>query len=234
MDLEAVNAVKETVAQACRVLGRVGLVDWLGHVSARIPDRDAIVIKGHGFDVGDMKNTTKEHMILIDFAGNLLEGSLKIPFEWPIHTCIYQRRSDVQSVVHTHQLMATAFVTAGKPILPIWHPRLSAPVATPPPVFDDASLLLTTEQGDRLAMTLGSHQVCLLRGHGVITVGSSVEEASLTAIYLEKQAEMNYFTLQIGQPIPLRPNEMDLKPTPKANILGRWAYFTGLLKEDLK
>lgn len=99
-----------------------------------------------------------------------------------MHTCTYHRRADVEAVVHTHQMMATAFVTGGKTILLLWHPRLVAPVATPPPVFDDASLLLTVEQGDQLAKTLDSHEVYLLRGHEVITVGKSVEEALLTAI----------------------------------------------------
>ena len=232
MDGKVVDELKEKVALACRVLGKLGLVDWLGHVSARIPGEEAMVIKGHGFEAGDMKKTSKEHMIITGFDGKVREGKLENPYEWPMHTCIYKKRADVGAIVHTHQVMATAFVTAGKTILPLWHPRLAALVATPPPVFDDASLLLTVEQGDQLAKTLGSHAVCLLRGHGVITVGRGVEEATLTAIYLEKQAEINYLTLQIGTPKPMNDRELDVRPTPAKNIQGRWAYFKGLVEGE--
>ena len=117
-------------------------------------------------------------------------------------------------------------------LLSACRPGMAAPVATPPPVLDDASLLVTVEQGDQLAETLGSHTVCLLRGHGVITVGQSVEAATLTAIYLEKQAEMNYLALQIGTPKRLTDMELDLRPTSPKIIQGHWAYFRGLVEGE--
>src|SRR5687767_7566790 len=94
----------------------------MGHPSARIPDTNLAVIKPRfSVDIRGMSEMTAQHMIIVDFDGNLVEGDHGPPGETSIHTEIYRARPDVQAVVHTHQTMSTAFGMVDRPLLPLIH-----------------------------------------------------------------------------------------------------------------
>jgi L-fuculose-phosphate aldolase len=78
-------------------------------------------------------------------------------------------------------------------------------------------------------------RACLMRGHGITTVGSSVQEATLTAIKLNELAEMNYRAQLLGNPQPIPDDEIahitrgDGKKSPKSVPL--WRYYCSLVGE---
>ncbi len=221
--------LRELLATSCRILYRLGLSDYLGHPSARVPGTDRVLIKPkHSPRVRGMDTMTADQMVAIDLDGNLLEGEEQPPSERFIHTEIYRARPDVLSVVHTHQPVSTAFGIAGLPILPITHveaPLLEQPV----PTFPCAELIVNGELGRGVAGALGAASLCHLQGHGIVSVAKTVQEATLGAIHLERAAEMNFRVAQLGQPprvIP--PDEIANLRRQLASPAGRWAYYAEL------
>jgi ribulose-5-phosphate 4-epimerase/fuculose-1-phosphate aldolase len=221
--------LRALVATSCRIIYRLGLSDYLGHPSARVAGTDRVVIKPkHSVRIRGMDTMTAADMVVVDLDGNLIEGEDPPPSEVFIHTEIYRARPDVLAVVHTHQPVATELGVYGVPILPILH--IEAPlVEEPVPTWPSARMVVRPELGRELAQAVGSHRVCHLQGHGIVSVADSVQEATLGAIYLERLAKANLTGLQIGrQPRVIPPDEIaDLRRTVAAPA-GRWAYYVEL------
>jgi ribulose-5-phosphate 4-epimerase/fuculose-1-phosphate aldolase len=217
------------LATSCHILYKLGLSDYLGHPSVRL-DVDRILIKPkHSPSVRGMDTMRPEDMVVVDLDGKLVEGEHAPPSERFIHTEIYRARPDVNSVVHTHQPMATLLGIVELPILPLLHVESLVVEQQPVPIFACAELIVSSAQGARVAQALGQHRVCHLQGHGIVSVGQSVQEATLGAIHLERLAEVNYRVAQLGrQPRVIPPEELRALKGQLASPAGRWAYYTEL------
>jgi L-ribulose-5-phosphate 4-epimerase len=227
----SISELKEKVATSCRVLFKIGLADYMGHASARIPGTDRLLIKPrHSESIRGLSGIRAEHVATVDLDGGYLEGPDKPPSERFIHTGIYRIRPDVGGIVHTHQTLATLFGIVGRPILPIIH--VEAPlVARPVPIYPSPELIDTVELGDAIAAALGDHTVLHLQGHGIVAVGSTVEEATVNAIHLERLARANYMAAQLGDPRVIAPDEIERLVGPMVGYRVRWAYYASLADE---
>ncbi len=221
--------LRDLLATSCRILYRLGLSDYLGHPSARVPGTERVIIKPkHSARVRGMDTMTGDHMIVIDLDGKLLEGDDPPPSERFIHTEIYRARPDVLSVVHTHQPMSTIMGVAEQPILPILHVEGNL-VERPVPIFHCAELVVNPELGRGAAAALGDHKVCHLQGHGIVSVGQTVQEATIGAVHLERLADANYKIAALGKlPRVIPPNELGALKATIAPLTGRWAYYAEL------
>jgi L-ribulose-5-phosphate 4-epimerase len=221
--------LRALVATSCRIIYRLGLSDYLGHPSARVPGTERVIIKPkHSERIRGMDTMTAADMVVVDLDGTLIEGQDAPPSEVFIHTEIYRARPDVLAVVHTHQPVATELGVYGVPILPVLH--IEAPLLEEPmPTWPSARMVVTPELGREMAQALGGHRVCHLQGHGIVSVGDDMRQATLGAIYLERLARATLTGLQIGrQPRVIPPDEIaDLKRTVAAPA-GRWAYYVEL------
>ncbi len=217
------------LATSCHILYKLGLSDYLGHPSVRL-DADRILIKPkHSPKVRGMDTMRPKDMVVIDLSGKLVEGEHEPPSERFIHTEIYRARPDVVSVVHTHQPMATLLGIVGLPILPLLHVESLVVEQQPVPIFACAELIVSQDQGRRVAEALGQHRVCHLQGHGIVSVAQSVQEATIGAIHLERLAEVNYRVAQLGrQPRVIPPEELQALKGQLASPAGRWAYYAEL------
>ncbi len=227
--MTAPSDLRDLIATACRILYRLGLVDYLGHVSARLPGTDRVLINARrSTGVAGLDSITAESVVEIDLDGNLVEGREGPPQERFIHTEIYRARPDVLAVVHTHQPTATLLGVVGRPILPILH--VEAPlVARPVPTWPCAMLVVDPDLGRQLARALGDHQVCHLQGHGIVSVAATVQDAIINAIFLERLAEANERAARLGAPprvIP--PEEIAQLERFRAPLAGRWRYYAAL------
>jgi ribulose-5-phosphate 4-epimerase/fuculose-1-phosphate aldolase len=150
------------------------------------------------------------------------------PRETMIHAAIYEARPDVNSVVHTHQPLATAFSAAGVPLLPIYNQ--AAVFAPETPIFASPRLIYTVQDGREICETLGNRMAMLLQGHGVVVVGDSLEYATVHAIYLERTAYMQWVASSVGKPVCMPQKDIDYM---KGNMVYRsydaFAYFRSLL-----
>ena len=226
------SALRQSVATATGILFRLGLADYLGHASARVPGTDRVLIKPrHSRSVRGLGTMTPERIVAIDLEGNLVEGEEGPPGERFIHTEIYRARPDVGGVVHTHQTLSTIFGVVGREILPLLH--VEAPlVARGIPIYPSPELVHNAERGAAVATALGDHPVCHLQGHGIVTVAPTVEEATIAAIHLERLARANLLASQLGTPRVITPEEIERIAEPMVDYGVRWAYYASLV-EDL-
>jgi ribulose-5-phosphate 4-epimerase/fuculose-1-phosphate aldolase len=215
------------------VLGRLGLADYMGHASARVPGAaDRIVTKPrHSTRIKAMTRLRAEQMIVLDLNAKLVEGDEPPAKEVQIHTAIYRARPEVGGVVHTHQTLATIFGVVGRPILPLLHVE-SPLVARGVPIYPSPELIDTPELGDAVARVLGDLPCCHLQGHGIVTVGETVEQATVRAIFLERLARANLLAAQLGTPRVITPEEIARLAGPMVGTDVRWAYYSSLLDDD--
>lgn len=227
--MPAESELRELVAQAGLVLDTLGLVDYLGHSSARVPGTDRVVIKPkHSPNIRSQGSLGPADMAVVDLDGNLLEGEHARPTEVFIHTEIYRARPDVTSVVHTHQPKATLAGVLGVPIEPTLHVP-GTYVASPPPTWPHPVLVDTPELGRDLAGTLGGASHCHLQGHGIVSVADDVRRATVGAAMLEQLAEVALEGARTGlKPRVMTEDEIATLRGQLAGVEGRWAYYLQL------
>jgi L-fuculose-phosphate aldolase len=186
------------VAVANRILAAFGLASDLtasvGHASMRVPEApDTFVIKGRGYELDILSELGPNDMVLCDLEANKLEAPDGVSqcYEVKMHSCIYRAYPQVQSVVHAHPRFTILMSVLGKRIRPMRNEG-SRLVQRSIPVYPHSRLILTDEDGSGVADTLKAHgQAALLKGHGAVTTGASLEESVLNMVQLEEQAQMN-------------------------------------------
>jgi len=238
------SRLRELVAQSCRVLGKLNLTkEPSGHVSARVPSEDRVLIKARGPEESGLRFVTARDIITVDFSGKKVAGDdgLESPQEVFIHTWLYKTRPDLQCVVHVHPLTVVLFTICNKPLLPLfgaYDPSglrlLMEGLASYP-----RSITVSNEKlGEEFAAAMGKNPACLMRGHGITSAGASVEEATLTAIKLNELAEVNYRAALLGTPEPISQDDIKviLGSGQRRNVatynVSNWRYYCKLLGEE--
>ena len=187
--------LKKVLAMSSRMLFNCGLVDYSGHISARVPDSDHLVILPHPVSRATVQ---PDDMVITDFEGKLIEGKYKAPSEVNMHARAYKARSDVQSVAHLHNHMVATLSMVDKP----FYPASSNPGAFfgpgAMPVYHDPALIHTIEQGDAVAKALGKADAVMLRGHGSMVVAGSIEWVFAGCVDLEEAAARFYKASLLG------------------------------------
>lgn len=231
MEAPAVRALREKVALGCRILAKLELVDYLGHVSARVPDSDSVLIRARGAEQGNQLHMTYEQVSLVDLEANHIGGKFRVPDETKLHTEIYKARPDVKAVVHTHQPLATIFGDLEKPILPMQGVMAQVVQQGEIPIYPSARKVTTTEQGADLARVLGDKQIVHLQNHGIAIAGESVEEVVIYAIWLEHQAKLTWWAAMIGTPRGMSAGDLAAQAGDGFGLEARWKYYASLLDE---
>ncbi len=190
------TAVREDLAmlitRATRAMAVAGLFDMHGHISVR--DGDVIYIN----DRRSSRRTLRpDHVAVVRVADGVpLRG--EPPSETPLHLACYRARPDVGSAAHFHPLFATAFATAGRPLIAAY--CAGAVFGHEVPVFDDPDLIRRDDQGREMATVLGPHRAALLRGHGVVVVAEDVPSCVAQSLWLEESARRLAHTIPLGEP----------------------------------
>ncbi len=190
------SALKSTLASAIRLLTAEGLIDFNGHMSARLPGTDHVLINDRQTGRSAVR---AEHIVTVDRSGRPLAGEGDPPAEVPIHTRIYAARPDVHCVAHLHPQFSTVLTIAGRPLVPVFQLGALFP-AEGIPVYDDPDLIRSDEEGDAVARALGPGRAVLLRGHGAVVVGEDVETCFTTSIWLEENAKKQLWASVLGTP----------------------------------
>ena len=193
------------VAECNRLLEYMGLIDFSGHVSARIPGTDQVIINNYGTNRCGIK---PGDLIKVNLEGKLLEGSGQPPIETPIHTSVYRARPDVFAVAHIHPPHATALFLSGRPFLPvIFHGSIFAAGV---PLYNDSRHVDTVARADAMTKALGNARVVAIRGHGATVATESVKSCFFACVYLEDNCQKLLQAYQAGgSPIGLPREEID-------------------------
>ena len=187
-------AIREKTLKAWRFLYRRGFIEGFGHISARLPGTDEILLTRHSLG----PRADADDLLLMNVAGRKLAGRGDPPGESPIHFEIYKARPDVGSIIHYHGLYATAFTTGALALRPVH--VLASIFRDGIPVYGDPRLVTTPARGQALAAALGGSRVALMRAHGVVATGADVEEVVAAAFLLEENAHRAYVSCALGGP----------------------------------
>ena len=224
-----VEELKNLVSQSCRIIGKEDMTrEPAGHVSARIPGTDHIVIKGRGPGEAALRYTMPDDTMIVDMDGKKVDGrpDLNPPNEVHIHTWMYRTRPDVNCVIHVHPTNVVLFTICNRELLPLvgaYDPFSLQLVLDGIPRYPRSILISNDELGKDLAETVGSKNVCLMRGHGITAVGATVQEATITAWRLNDLAEINYRAALLGNPEPISEEDMEVFRKQRRRASGRLA-----------
>lgn len=226
---------RDLVTEACRVLVARGLVDGLlGHVSLRIDD-DLLLVRCRGPQERGLADTTPRDVRLVTLdgeegaPGELADGYAP-PNELPLHTEVLRTRPDAQAVVHAHPESVVAFDLAGQRIRPIVG-SLDIPgarlAAAGVPVYPRAVLVRDRVVAAEMVDALGERSVVILRGHGLTSVGATVQEAVLQAVSVDRIARIGSQVLAAGGTLTDLPED-DLAALPDLggtlNLAAAWRH----------
>lgn len=216
---------------ANRILAHEGVVDGYGHVSIRHPHRpDRFFLSCSR----SPELVTLEDIMEYDLDSNpIAPDNRRMYIERPIHGGIYRARPDVVAVVHNHAYEVIPFSITKIKLRPILH--VAGGIGADIPVWDirdkfgDTDMLVTTvEQGHDLARCLSLGRVALMRGHGSVVAGASLQEAVLLAINLKVNAKLQAEAMKLGEITYL--TEGEIAQTEKMargpdSLLRVWEYW---------
>ncbi|MGH7772041.1 MAG: class II aldolase/adducin family protein [Candidatus Binatia bacterium] len=206
---QIVKELRKKVALSCRIIGNRGVTKGsFGHVSARIPETDKILIKSKGPNEEALEFASEKDIITIDLKGNVLEASkgLDAPNETAMHLAVYRARPEVMSVIHTHPDWVVVLTACEKPLLPIfgaYNPPSMRLLLEGIPLYPRSITIINDELGEDFMRVMGDKKACLLLGHGMTTAGSSVEDSTLISLNVFELARMNFLAYSIGNPKPV-------------------------------
>lgn len=196
--------LKRKLILAGKVLVAQGHDDFTrGHISVRVPGKPSLFyMKPHsvGFD-----EITPKNILTIDLDGKVVAGKARRHSEVYIHSEIYKVRPDVQSVIHSHPVYSVALSGTGRPVKAYSQP--GALFHNDTGLYTDTiNLIRSTEMGAGVARALGNNRAVLLKNHGVVMTGGSIESCVIGAIMLENSAQVQMVLEAAGSPAPEFPD----------------------------
>ena len=189
----------ERLAGAFRLFSEFGFDEGVaGHITARDPERlDHFWVNPFGLHFGLMRASD---LILVDHSGKVVEGQGEVNLAaFAIHSRIHAARADVVAAAHAHSLYGKAWSALGRLLDPLTQDACA--FYEDHVVFDDYSgIVEETSEGDRIAGTLGRKKAAILRNHGLLTVGRSVDEAAWWFITMDRSCQAQLLAEAAGAP----------------------------------
>ena len=232
MDLETSHTVLKELVIANRILSNEGVVDAFGHVSVRHPTNPELYIMACSRSPGIV---TVDDLMEYSLDGDPLDQQGRPMYaERHIHGGIYEVRSDINSVIHSHSHAVIPFGLTGMEIRPVFH--MGATMLGPVPIWDIADnfgdttlLVLNMDQGRDLAKGMKNGRIALMRGHGCVVGADNIKEAVMMAVYLEDNAKLQMQAMQMGEPKYMTTEEIKLCSGRIGGALAinrAWEYWT--------
>jgi len=190
MSANAIKDISEKIVKAGRELHNHGLVRGTsGNISARIRGTDTFLIKPSGARMEALK---PEELVLVDLQGNKVRGESNVSMETLMHAAIYRIRKNAQAVVHSHAPIATAFGIAKMEILPLQIEMfMLLPKGVPLVPFKPPGSKALAEAVQK---KITNYDALILENHGIVTVGSTIEEACSLNEMVEEGAKIQLLT----------------------------------------
>jgi ribulose-5-phosphate 4-epimerase/fuculose-1-phosphate aldolase len=218
---------KQRLAAAFRLFGQFGFDEGVaGHITARDPELlDHFWVNPFAMN---FKQIRVKDLILVNHIGEVVEG------DWPvntaafvIHGAVHAARPDVVAAAHAHSVYGKSWSALRRPLDPLTqdacafygdHVR-----------FDDFSgVVLDTEEGKKIAHALGDKKAAILRNHGLLTVGLTVDEAAWWFITMERSAQSQLIAYAAGTPIAIDDENASLTASQVGSHAAGWFNFQPL------
>ena len=241
-----VENAKEKLVLAHRILSLTGSMgDITGHVMSRVDDGVMLVRCRNRENVSPVF-VDETAFFKCDFDGNAVEDTreYKLPPERYIAAEIFKSRPEVNGVVHAHPPAQIRCGISGVPIRPILGCGNTGGMLLAHdgvPTFERSILVASPEVGQAMVAAMGSAVVVLLRGHGNVVVGNSIEQATIRAVQIENMAQVCWEIAAAGKSVDDISDEdyrEFVQPTQKAaqgipDMVGQlWTYYARVLERN--
>ncbi|MFI6507073.1 class II aldolase/adducin family protein [Streptosporangium sp. NPDC050855] len=218
---------QERLVAALRLFGRFGFEEGVaGHITVRDPEHtDHFWVNPFGMS---FKHITIADLILVNHEGQVVEGRHHVnQAAFAIHSMVHQARPDVVAAAHSHSVYGKALSSLGTLLEPLTQDACAfyEDIA----LFDDyTGVVLETEEGRRIAQALGSNKAVILRNHGLLTVGASVDAAAWWFITLERSCQAQLLAKAAGPTVPISHENAKLTHGQIGNDTVGWINFQPL------
>jgi ribulose-5-phosphate 4-epimerase/fuculose-1-phosphate aldolase len=140
-------------------------------------------------------------LIRVNDRGEVVEGNASVnTAAFAIHSAVHAARPDVIAAAHSHSLHGKAWSSLGRLLDPLTQDACA--FYEDHALFDDyTGVVLDPEEGKRIAHSLGGCKALILRNHGLLTVGHSVDEAVFWFVTMERSCQAQLLAEAAGTPI---------------------------------
>lgn len=195
---------KQRLAAALRLFAQYGFDEGIaGHITVRDPEHlDHFWVNPFGLYFGHIRVSD---LILVNDAGEVVEGDRPVNrAAFAIHSQIHAARPDVVAAAHSHSTYGKTWSCLGRLLDPLTQDACS--FYQDHALFDDyTGVVLDPAEGRRIAQALGDKKALILRNHGLLTVGHTVDEAAWWFITMDRSCQVQLMAEAAGKPITIDP-----------------------------
>jgi ribulose-5-phosphate 4-epimerase/fuculose-1-phosphate aldolase len=193
---------KQRLASAFRLFAKFGFSEGVaGHITARDPELpDHFWVNPFGMHFAHIRVSD---LVLVNEHGNVVEGDRPInEAAFAIHSRLHMARPDVVAAAHAHSLYGKTWSSFGRLLDPLTQDACA--FYEDHSVFADyKGVVYESSEGDRIAEALGPGKAVILQNHGILTVGSTVDEAAWFFITMDRTCQAQLLAQSAGKPISI-------------------------------
>ena len=194
---------RKDLVRFSRWLSRLGFAPGTsGNLSVRL-DQDRLLITPTGVSKALVR---RADMVIVDLQGRLLCGTRKVTSEVGMHLAFYERRTEVQAVIHSHPPIATAFACSGRALDEMLCQEAVMTVGSIP--LAAYATTGTDEVAASLHPYIAEHDAILLENHGAVSSGKNLLDAFMKMETIEHLAHVALIAHQLGSARLLRPEQI--------------------------
>jgi ribulose-5-phosphate 4-epimerase/fuculose-1-phosphate aldolase len=224
---------KQRLAAGFRLFSRFGFDEGVaGHITARDPElTDHFWVNPFAMHFGHIRVSD---LLLVNEHGEVVEGNKAVnAAAFAIHSQVHAARPDVIAAAHSHSVYGKTWSTLGRPLDPITQDVCA--FYGDHAVFDDyTGVVLDLEEGKRIAHALGDYKAVILRNHGLLTVGRSVDEAVWWFITMERSCQAQLMAEAAGTPVLIDKEQAELTSKQVGNFYAGWLSFQPLYERIVR
>jgi ribulose-5-phosphate 4-epimerase/fuculose-1-phosphate aldolase len=218
---------KQRLAAGFRLFSRFGFDEGVaGHITARDPElSDHFWVNPFGMHFGHIRVSD---LLLVNEQGDVVEGQRPVNrAAFAIHSQVHAARPDVVAAAHSHSVYGKSWSSLGRLLDPITQDACA--FHGDHSLFDDyTGVVLDTEEGKRIAHALGDHKAVILRNHGLLTVGHTVDEAVWWFVTMERSCQAQLLAEAAGTPVLIDAESAELTAGQVGSHAAGWFSFQPL------
>jgi ribulose-5-phosphate 4-epimerase/fuculose-1-phosphate aldolase len=218
---------KQRLAAGFRLFSKFGFEEGVaGHITARDPiEPDTFWVNPFGVPFAHIRTSD---LIRVNHEGEVVEGNYHVnQAAFAIHSQVHAARPDVVGAAHTHSTFGRALSALGELLEPITQDVCA--FYQDHALFDDfTGVVNDVEEGKRIAHALGENKAVILRNHGLLTVGHTVESAIWWFITMERSCQVQLVAKAAGTVVHIDPDYAQKTHDFVGSELSGWFQFQPL------
>ena len=224
---------KQRLAAAFRLFSAFGFNEGIaGHITARDPEfPDRFWVNPFGMHFGHIRVSD---LICVNHEGEVVVGDRPVnTAAFVIHSQVHAARPDAVAAAHAHSLYGKSWSSLGRKLDPITQDVCS--FYEDHELFDDyTGVVLDLQEGKRIAHALGGAKAVILRNHGLLTVGQTVDEAAWWFITMERSCQAQLLAEAAGKPVLIDPEQAKIAAGQVGSPIAGWFSFQPLYQRIVR